>query len=930
MREFKFTPEDFGALKVNVEHMDLVFDMHEKETHVSSDIHLTAKIDLKEMELNAKELKIHAVECDCEDVEFSYDKDKDLLKIKFKNPVKKGKSFTIHTETTCRPTKNVLEGLYYDETPKNAPCQLITQCQQWGFQRIVPCIDDMTAKCTYKTTIIADSRYTHLLTNGDVSIPRESAGKGRDRIRYDNAVTPMATYLFFLGCGTYASFTREFEYPDGKKFLLELLVPPGNDKEAAEHALDILHDGILWIYLFTGPEMYTNLELRHELKSLVEKREQLKKEGKDVTRIREELREKVKKIASGYQYTGTVYREIGMQNSDFGGMENVGNTTITTNRIMPFSEMSDGAFEYMIRVKVHEFYHNLNGSEVTGRSPFEIWLNEAVTVFIETKYHAFLFGEDYSRLDTVQDLLAPVGGTFSLDESAASMPIEPEGFNDPNELITGMTYVKAPEFVRMIETLLGKEKFAKGLHLYHSRYQHANASRQQWVEAMEEVSGLKLTEMARLWLKQTGYPIVEAKTLTSKGKLTLRLKQKGKKRWEFPITAAVVDATGKDIQEQSVWMQKPEQEMLFDAVKRPVGFLSLNRSGSFYGKAASDASDEELYLQAMKDSDIVNRYLAFYRLADKEKLELIEGKKEVGNRFTSLYFSLLSDKRLMDSVGPQIIAIFESVEDNRYRHAYQKLYDARKQILTRIGTLHEKELLKMYSAYANVKPQGTYVEKQVRMIKARQVKNTALGLLSKLDTPHVHAILKKQIAQGSCATDRNSAFSLYLNSSAKDKMAVLEAFEAQAKKSLVSWESFLGIAGGNDSDDCIGIMKRIEKSPNFRIEQTNDQRALYGSFCANRRTSLQTDSGREYLTEILKKLSPINEYTTGRLLTTFGAIDQMEGEYHADVAKILVDVLKTLDAKKTPSVVNTIKRILKNSPKCVKAFEGKYGKVNLV
>jgi aminopeptidase N len=105
----------------------------------------------------------------------------------------------------------------------------------------------------------------------------------------------------------------------------------------------------------------------------------------------------------GYRYTGTVYREIGMQNSNFGGMENVGNTTITTNRIMPFKEMTDGGFEYMILVKVHEFYHNLNGSEVTGRSPFEIWLNEAVTVFIEKEYHNFLFGENYGRMGEVFD-----------------------------------------------------------------------------------------------------------------------------------------------------------------------------------------------------------------------------------------------------------------------------------------------------------------------------------------------------------------------------------------------------------------------------------------------------------------------------------------------------------------------------------------------
>ena len=140
--------------------------------------------------------------------------------------------------------------------------------------------------------------------------------------------------------------------------------------------------------------------------------------------------------------------------------------------------MTDGSFEYMIAVKVHEFYHNLNGSEVTGWSPFEIWLNEAVTVFIENWNHAFLFGEDYERLGTVLGILAPTEGTLVKDEGATSMPIEPDGFNDCNELITGITYVKAPEFVRMIETLLGKEKFVQALHQYHEKYTHGNDKRQ--------------------------------------------------------------------------------------------------------------------------------------------------------------------------------------------------------------------------------------------------------------------------------------------------------------------------------------------------------------------------------------------------------------------------------------------------------------------
>jgi aminopeptidase N len=66
--------------------------------------------------------------------------------------------------------------------------------------------------------------------------------------------------------------------------------------------------------------------------------------------------------------------------------------------------------------------------------------------------------------------------------------------------------MKAPEFVRMIETLMGKEMFVQGLDLYHQRYRHGNATRDQWLQAMEEVSGQQFTPMADTWLKQTGFP----------------------------------------------------------------------------------------------------------------------------------------------------------------------------------------------------------------------------------------------------------------------------------------------------------------------------------------------------------------------------------------------------------------------------------------
>jgi aminopeptidase N len=255
---------------------------------------------------------------------------------------------------------------------------------------------------------------------------------------------------------------------------------------------------------------------------------------------------------------------------------------------------------------------------------------------MEMRHHAFRFGTDYTRLETVLGLLAPSTGTFALDAGTMSLPIEPDGFNDPNDLITGITYVKAAEFVGMIETLMGKEQFAVGLDRYHTRYRHGNATWQQWIGAMEEVSGQDFMNMARTWLKQTGFPVLDAAGTYDPGnrRYTLTLAQAvpdGGRPWVFPFRAALVDATGRDISETLVRVEKPTETIVFENVDDPA-FLSLNRSYSFYGKVEPDPRDDRLRLQVLVDHDFVNRYIALYHLSGRELVRLIGNPGEKPSR----------------------------------------------------------------------------------------------------------------------------------------------------------------------------------------------------------------------------------------------------------------------------------------------------------
>lgn len=938
-RIFKYYPEDFKSLPIQVIHMDLVFDVYETYTKVKSSLKVKSLDSvISTLELNANTLEILSVSVENHEINYEYRKKESKIVLFFKESVPPDTIFLIKTETICRPTKNILEGLYYDETPKGAPPQQITQCQQWGFQRLVPCFDDMMAKCTYTTTIIADERYTNLISNGDILEKRHSIGGGRDKIKYANLVTPMAPYLFFLGVGTYSTYKKEFEYPDGHTFLLELLVPIDSDSFMAEKALEVLHNCVLWTYLFTGPNQYDNLETRNKIMALVRDMEKLKVQGQSekLKLIRKKLLELDKKITSGYKYTGTVYREIGMQNSDFGGMENVGNTTISTNRIMPFNDMTDNGFEYMISVKLHEYYHNLNGSEVTGKDPFQIWLNEAVTVLVEKQYHEFLFGRDYSRLKTVLTLLAPSNGTFASDQSSSVMPILPEGFNDPNELITGVTYVKAPEFVKMIETMMGKENFAKALDSYHKRFSHKNATTEDWIKTMEDFSGIDISILSKQWLKQTGFPTVDIKTIydSKTKKLHITMKQLVPEEgmlWIFPLKLAIVDGHGNDILEKLEIIDGLEKNISFDNIPNDY-FLSINRDYSFYGKINYETSLCNTLSQIRKDKNIIAKYIAFYKLFEIEKIKILNNLNlEPSDEAIDIYYELISDEILMKNAGGQFLTLFDSVDDKKFAHSYTKMYEVRKKIMTAIANKYKKNLLEIYKKYTTVRdPEKNYIESMITDIKKRQVKNIALSLLAALDTEDIHIIIKNQLNSSDSATDRLSAFSLYLNSAAEDKMEVLKIFEERSKKNPVRWESFLVAIASNSSNDAIDIIKKVESSEYFRIEQTNDQRALYVQFAHNRKKSLETEEGRTFLKDSIIKLANVNEYAAVNAIKVFGNIDYMDEKYHIGLIKILLDIISNIDYDNNPSLYNTTIKLLIGAPIALKKYECSYEKINFL
>ena len=170
-QHYRYRREDFGEMPIKLNHLTIYLNFLDSFVEATNLMEITAKQTLNLIELDAKDLEIMRIEWveiesgrgnETLNLEHDYLRDKSKLVVKLPRKLHPGERFSVRTITRCVPSDRLLEGIYKDTTPPGAPQQYISQCQQWGFQRIMPIFDDCRAKCTMTTTLEADARYTHL------------------------------------------------------------------------------------------------------------------------------------------------------------------------------------------------------------------------------------------------------------------------------------------------------------------------------------------------------------------------------------------------------------------------------------------------------------------------------------------------------------------------------------------------------------------------------------------------------------------------------------------------------------------------------------------------------------------------------------------------------------------------------------------------
>jgi aminopeptidase N len=894
-QDFKYRRGDLGELPATLKHLRIHIHFGNDWVSASNCMEMVAKKLLDRVALDANQLEIVSVEW-CENppdqhaevgaveplgqgtlLKYDYEKHLNRLIIQLPRAVDVGERFWIRSNTRCFPSDHVLEGIYKDATPPGAPQQFMSQCQQWGFQRIMPIFDDCRAKCTMTTTIQADTHYTHLISNGNICRHLHPDGKplsnpmnpGFHLVTFDNPI-PMAPYLFLVCAGTWDALVDQVVYPSGRSVRLEYLVPPGA-VEAVRLPMEILKRSILWI-------------------------------GE----------------TQGYEYGGDTYRTICMNKSNFGGMENVGNTTIVTDAALIGEHTLDQSLLYAHAVIVHEFEHNQCGSETTMESPFDVWLNEAFTVDVERQFMADQFDPGFVRLNQVESIRNPLLGPLAIEDGGHLGRIVREGFNDPDELIDGVTYVKAAEVIRMLRLVLGADVFKAGKNLYFSRYRYGNANSDEFFSCFEEVAGRSLHQFKVNWLNTIGYPRVTAVTSYHPEKLRYRIQfeqqvPSGLQPFHLPIELALVNQAGRDLEgtRRTFELNDKRAELVMDNVPEAPAFASMNRDYSFYGTFRHDnATRDSLLLQTRLDPNLYNRVDAMRQLTDQQRIRMLTGQSaEVEADWLEIYGDILSDQDLPATLKAYLLRIDEQPLERLYCTWYQELVVIREKLMLAVNGAFRPLLRKLF---LELDTYGCSPDESLRQgIENRMLKQVLLDLLVIDDSEDSHDLIMAHLESATTAQDQVSALLALNRSSSPRRRAVLEQTYHAWKDHLSGYANYLRVVASGTRPDVFAMIKEERQRSSFDVTQPTWTRALFLPMAVNNKM-VWTDEGVHWVSATVKELATINATTASRLLNTFQHVGRLRLPLQKKVIEALRTVVDGVSFEACPTIHGQAKAYLKN------------------
>ncbi len=749
--------------------------------------------------------------------------------------------FTLETVSRICPQKNkALEGLYASSNG------FFTQCEAEGFRRITWFIDRPDVMARYTNTIHADRNlYPKLLSNGNLVARGDEPG-GRHWAKWDDPF-PKPSYLFAMVAAKLEKLEDRFVTRSGREAKLTVYVEPGKLDQCG-FAMRCLKSAMKW------DEEVFGLELDLD----------------------------------GYMIVA-----VGDFNS--GAMENKGLNIFNTKYVLARPDTAtDIDFQNIDRVVAHEYFHNWTGDRVTCRDWFQLSLKEGLTVFRDQEYGADMYSRAVQRIGEVRGLRA---AQFPEDAGPMAHPVRPPAYMEIRNFYTMTVYEKGAEVVRMQHTLLGAAAFRKGMDLYFRRHDGQAVTTDEFVQAMQDASGVDLGQFRR-WYEQAGTPLVEAAgnydaaarryTLTLAQSCPPTPGQAAKLPFHIPFALGLVGPDGKDmalrLQGEAAGQQmadaktrvlsltEAQQSYTFVEVPaRPVPSLLRDFSAPVIVKY--DYGDADLTHLMAHDANAFNRWEAGQRLA----LALIlRGMKvhqggsalEVPQSFIDAFARVLADAPRDPAFGAEALALPSEVYIAEQLEVVDPdaIHTVRNGLRRQLAQRLRAELLAAYRTQAVPGPYSP----DAKAAGKRALRNLCLGYLLELDDAAVRALAFEQFEHADNMTDAMAALGALANCDCAERAQALTAFYAKWKDEPLVVDKWLAVQATSRLPGTLAEVRKLLAHPAFDIRNPNKVYALIRSFCGNHVRFHGADGGGyQFLADQVIAINAFNPQVAARMARAF-------------------------------------------------------------
>jgi aminopeptidase N len=821
---------DYSAPAYWIEHTELTVELFDDYTDVTAVLDLRRNDEVSgdgSLTLDGQELELLAVQLDGQALsEGQYQLGEETLTV---NGL--GESHKLSVRNRIYPHKNTaLEGLY------RSGGMYCTQCEAEGFRRITYYLDRPDVMSVFTTHVVAaDGQWPVMLSNGNKTAD-EVLEDGRRRVSWHDPF-PKPCYLFALVAGDLRVLEDTFTTMSGREVALQIFVEPQNiDK--TEYAMDALKRSMRW-----DEEVY------------------------------------------GREYDLDVFMIVAVDDFNMGAMENKGLNIFNSSCVLANpATATDSTYLRIEAIVAHEYFHNWSGNRVTCRDWFQLSLKEGFTVFRDAGFSSDMNSATVKRIEDVR-MLRTV--QFAEDGGPMAHPVQPDSFIEISNFYTVTIYEKGAEVVGMLHRLLGEDGFRKGSDLYFERHDGQAVTIHEFVAAMEDANGIDLSQF-KLWYKQAGTPVVEARSEydASAQTLTLTLRQhtpdtpgqSAKKPLWIPIALGLIDSQGNDMPVQvepaSAWtdssqvlhLRDAEQTFVFHGVSEEPQ-LSLLRHFSAPVKLHHEQSAEQLLFLLQHDSDGFNRWDAGQKLMLQWIEQARVGEFALSEAEQQALITLLQD----DSLDKAMLSYLLTLPSESYVAEFSAevdpvgIHNAREQVRSTMANT-----LKPYLAerYQQLQSQQAYQPEPQQMAQ-RSLKSLVLSYWAHVSADGV-AAAQQQLRDADNMTDQMAALVVLANG--EDQALADEAlasFYQQWQHDSLVINQWLSVQAGSSKRASVAAIQQLQQHEAFDWRNPNKVRSVLGAFANQALVSFHQADGSGYalLADAVIKLNGLNPQMASRLLT---------------------------------------------------------------